>query len=77
VAYSPLLNPEKALHRRNLVLTEMEQDRSSATSSRAGPRGSAGTARCPAGDVGGAVVSGGVRQELEKRFGAEQVHEPA
>ena len=26
VAYSPLLNPEKALRRRNLVLTEMESD---------------------------------------------------
>ncbi len=39
VAYSPLLNPEKALRRRNLVLTEMEQDKAiTQTGSRSRPR---------------------------------------
>jgi penicillin-binding protein 1A len=76
VAFSPLLNPERALRRRNLVLTEMELDRvishQQAEQARNAPLGL---------HIAPSVMSVApwfqeeVRQELEKRFGAEQVHE--
>jgi penicillin-binding protein 1A len=76
VAFSPLLNPERALRRRNLVLTEMEMDRvishQQAEQARNAPMGL---------HIAPSVMSVApwfqeeVRQELEKRFGAEQVHE--
>ena len=76
VAFSPLLNPERALRRRNLVLTEMEMDRvishQQAEQARSAPMGL---------HIAPSVMSVApwfqeeVRQELEKRFGAEQVHE--
>jgi penicillin-binding protein 1A len=76
VAFSPILNPERALRRRNLVLTEMELDRvishQQAEQARNAPLGL---------HIAPTVMSAApwfqeeVRQELEKRFGTEQVHE--
>ena len=75
-AYSPLLNPEKALRRRNLVLSEMESD--GVITHAAGRAG----AQAPLGlHISQPEMSVApwfqeeVRRELEKRFGAEQVHE--
>ncbi len=75
-AYSPLLNPDKALRRRNLVLSEMESDgvitHAQAEQARRSPLGlrvsEPQTAVAP-------WFQDEVRQELDKRFGTEQVHE--
>ena len=75
-AYSPVLNPDKALRRRNLVLSEMESDgvitHAQAEQARRSPLGlrvsEPQTAVAP-------WFQDEVRQELDKRFGAEQVHE--
>jgi penicillin-binding protein 1A len=76
VAYSPLLNPEKALRRRNLVLTEMEGDRvitsQQAEAARQSPLGL--HIAQPEMSVAPWFVEE-VRRELEKQFGAEEVHE--
>jgi penicillin-binding protein 1A len=76
VAFSPLLAPEKALRRRNLVLTEMELDRvishQQAEQARNAPLGL--HISQPAMSVA-PWFQEEVRRELEKRFGAEQVHE--
>jgi len=76
VSFSPLLNPEKALRRRNLVLTEMEDDKAithaQAEQARSAPLG-LHTAQ-PEMSVA-PWFQEEVRQELEKRFGAEEVHE--
>jgi penicillin-binding protein 1A len=76
VAYSPVLNPEKALRRRNLVLSEMESDgvitHQQADLARRSPLGL---------HISQPVMSVApwfqeeVRRELEKKFGTEQVHE--
>jgi len=76
VGYSPLLAPDKALHRRNLVLTEMELDkvisREQAEQARNAPLG----LHIAQPEMSVAPwFQEEVRQELEKRFGAEQVHE--
>jgi penicillin-binding protein 1A len=75
-AYSPILNPEKALTRRNLVLSEMEGDgkitHAEAEAARQAPMG------LHIAQPEGAVApwfQEEVRRELEKQFGAEQVHE--
>jgi penicillin-binding protein 1A len=76
VAFSPLLNPEKALRRRNLVLSEMESDgditHAQAETARQAPLGlhisQPESAVAP-------WFQEEVRRELEKRFGTEQVHE--
>ncbi|HEX4758802.1 MAG TPA: PBP1A family penicillin-binding protein [Terracidiphilus sp.] len=75
-AYSPILNPEKALRRRNLVLSEMESDgiitHVQAEDARRTPLG------LHIAEPQGLVApwfQEEVRQELDKRFGAEQVHE--
>ena len=76
VAYSPLINPEKALRRRNLVLSEMEEDgvitHVQAEQARRAPLGlhvsQPETSVAP-------WFQEEVRRELEKKFGAEQVHE--
>ncbi len=75
-AYSPILNPDKAIRRRNLVLSEMESDgvitHAQAEQARRSPLGlrvsEPQTAIAP-------WFQDEVRQELDKRFGAEQVHE--
>jgi len=75
-AYSPLLNPDKALRRRNLVITEMELDKAithpEAEQARNAPLG----LRIAQPEVSVAPwFQEEVRRELEKRFGSEQVHE--
>jgi penicillin-binding protein 1A len=75
-AYSPIANPEKALRRRNLVLSEMESDgvitHSQAEQARATPLGLQITQ--PQSNVA-PWFQEEVRRELDRRFGAEQVHE--
>jgi penicillin-binding protein 1A len=75
-AYSPILNPEKALKRRNLVLSEMESDgmitHAEAESARQTGLGLKLTQ--PEGSVA-PWFQEEVRRELEKQFGTEQVHE--
>jgi penicillin-binding protein 1A len=74
-AYSPLVNPDKALRRRNLVLSEMESDGAithvQAEKARSAPLGLHLTQ--PQGSVA-PWFQEEVRQELDKRFGSEQVH---
>jgi penicillin-binding protein 1A len=76
VAFSPILYPEKALRRRNLVLSEMENDgaisRSQAEEGRAAPLGL--QVAQPAASVA-PWFQEDVRRELEKQFGSEEVHE--
>jgi penicillin-binding protein 1A len=74
--YSPLLNPDKALRRRNLVLSEMESDgvitHVQAEEARNAPLG----LRTAQPEMSVAPwFQEEVRRELEKRFGSEQVHE--
>ncbi len=75
VAYSPLINPEKALRRRNLVLSEMESDgvitHVQAEQARSAPLGL--HVSQPEMSVA-PWFQEEVRRELEKRFGTEQVH---
>jgi penicillin-binding protein 1A len=75
-AYSPLNNPDKALRRRNLVISEMESDgvitHVQAQEARMAPLG------LHIAEQQSAVApwfQEEVRQELDKRFGSEQVHE--
>ena len=76
VAFSPLLAPEKALRRRNLVLTEMELDKvithEQAEQARNAPLG---LRIAPPETSVAPWFQEEVRRELEKRFGSEQVHE--
>ncbi len=76
VAFSPILNPERALRRRNLVLSEMESDgvitHVQAEEARNAPLGLHITQ--PAGSVA-PWFQEEVRRELDKRFGSEEVHE--
>jgi penicillin-binding protein 1A len=76
VAFSPVLNPERALRRRNLVLSEMESDgiitHAQAETARATPLGLNITQ--PEGAVA-PWFQEEVRHELDKQFGSEMVHE--
>ncbi len=76
VSFSPVLNPERALRRRNLVLSEMEADgvitHAQADAARSAPLG-LHIAR-PAGLVA-PWFQDAIREELDKRFGSEEVHE--
>ncbi|MGA2277667.1 MAG: PBP1A family penicillin-binding protein [Terracidiphilus sp.] len=76
VAYSPVLNPEKCLRRRNLVLSEMESDKvithAQAEAARSAPLG----LHIAQPEMSVAPwFQEEVRRDLERRFGAEQVHE--
>jgi penicillin-binding protein 1A len=76
VAYSPILNPEKAVRRRNLVLSEMESDgiitHQQAEAAREAPLG----LHISQPDASVAPwFQEEVRRELEKRFGTDEVHE--
>ena len=76
VAYSPLLNPDKALRRRNLVIGEMESDgvitHQQAEEARESPLG----LHISQPDASVAPwFQEEVRRELEKRFGTDEVHE--
>jgi penicillin-binding protein 1A len=76
VAYSPILNPERCLRRRNLVLDEMESDgvitHQQAVQARSSPLG----LNISEPDQSVAPwFQEEVRRELEKRFGTDEVHE--
>ncbi len=75
-AFSPVLNPERALRRRNLVLSEMESDgvvtHAQADAARAAPLGL--HIAQPVGAVA-PWFQEEVRRELERHFGTEEVHE--
>ena len=76
-AYSPLINPDKALRRRNLVLSEMEQDKAisheQAEQARNAPLGLHITQ--PQSQIVAPWFQEEIRKELEKRFGEDVVHE--
>jgi penicillin-binding protein 1A len=75
VAYSPLLNPEKALRRRNLVLSEMEADKAITKQQGEAAKNEPLGLRIakPEMSVAPWFVEE-VRRELEKQFGTEEVH---
>jgi penicillin-binding protein 1A len=74
-AYSPLKYPERALRRRNLVISEMLEDgkitRQQANAAKTAPLGL--HLEAPANSVAPYFVEE-VRRQLEKEYGAEQVH---
>ncbi len=76
VAFSPILNPERALRRRNLVLSEMESDgaipHAQAEEARNAPLG---LRLAPAVGSVAPWFQEEVRRELKKHFGSEEVHE--
>jgi penicillin-binding protein 1A len=76
VGFSPLLNPDRALRRRNIVLDEMESDgvitHAQAQAARSMPLGLHITQ--PDSSVA-PWFQEEVRRELDKRFGTEEVHE--
>jgi penicillin-binding protein 1A len=76
VAFSPILNPDRALKRRNLVLDEMQSDgvitRAQADEARKAPLGL--KIAQPEGLLA-PWFQEEVRRELEKHFGSEEVHE--
>lgn len=75
VGYSPILNPEKALRRRNLVINNMLEDgvitAAQANAAKAAPLGL--HLQTPPNSIAPWFVEE-VRRELEKKFGTEQVH---
>ncbi len=75
-AFSPILNPDRALRRRNLVLSEMESDgvitHAQAEAARNAPLGL--NIAQPVGAVA-PWFQEEVRRELDKHFGSEEVHE--
>jgi penicillin-binding protein 1A len=76
VAFSPLFYPEKAIRRRNLVLTEMEHDKFISPAEAERARNSPLGLHIAQPEMSVAPwFQEEVRRELEKRFGAEQVHE--
>ena len=76
VTFSPLLNPDKALRRRNLVITEMEMDKAISHTQAEQARNAPLGVRVAQPETSVAPwFQEEVRRELEKRFGTEQVHE--
>jgi penicillin-binding protein 1A len=76
VAFSPLLQPEKALRRRNLVLSEMEQDKAITHAQAEEARNTPLGLHVAQPELSVAPwFQEEVRRELEKRFGSEEVHE--
>jgi penicillin-binding protein 1A len=76
VAFSPLLYPEKALRRRNLVLTEMESDKAISHAQAEEARNAPLGLHTAQPEMSAAPwFQEEVRRELERRFGTEQVHE--
>ena len=74
-AYSPLINPEKALRRRNLVLSEMESDGAITHQQADQARKSPLSLHVNQPEMSVAPwFQEEVRRELEKKFGTEQVH---
>jgi len=76
VGYSPITNPDKALKRRNLVISEMESDKiithEQAEAGRAAPLG----LHLSQPQISLAPwFQEEVRRELEKQFGSDEVHE--
>jgi penicillin-binding protein 1A len=73
--YSPVRFPERALKRRNLVLSEMEQDRkitaSQAAAAKAAPLGL--NIQPPANSSAPYFIEE-VRQQLEREYGVDEVH---
>jgi penicillin-binding protein 1A len=76
VGFSPILNPDRALKRRNLVLSEMESDgaitHAQAQEARETPLG---LHLSQPEETIAPWFQEEVRRELEKRFGTDQVHE--
>lgn len=76
VMFSPVLNPERALKRRNLVISEMESDgvitHAQAATARNAPLGL--HIAHPQGSVA-PWFQDQVRRELDQRFGSDEVHE--
>jgi len=74
-AYSPIRNPEKALKRRNLVLSEMLHDgKITAAQAQAAELASLGLrVEAPANTIAPYFVEE-VRRQLEKEYGVEEVH---
>jgi penicillin-binding protein 1A len=74
-AYSPLKYPERALRRRNLVISEMLEDKkitlAEANAAKAAPLGL--HLEAPANSVAPYFVEE-VRRQLEKQYGVEEVH---
>jgi penicillin-binding protein 1A len=76
VAFSPLLNPDRAFRRRNMVINSMLEDgvitNAQANAAKAAPLGL--HIEPPPNSVAPWFVED-VRRELERQFGSEQVHE--
>jgi penicillin-binding protein 1A len=76
VEFSPLLNPERCFRRRNMVIDAMLEDgkitAAAAEAARSAPLGL--HLQAPPNSVAPWFIEE-VRRELERRFGAEQVHE--
>jgi penicillin-binding protein 1A len=76
VAYSPIVNPDRAFRRRNMVINSMLEDgvitNAQANAAKAAPIGL--RIEPPSNSIAPWFVED-VRRELERQFGSEQVHE--
>jgi len=76
VAYSPIVNPDRAFRRRNMVINSMLEDgvitNAQANAAKAAPLGL--HIEPPSNSIAPWFVED-VRRELERQFGSEQVHE--
>ncbi len=75
-AFSPILNPDRALKRRNLVISEMESDKLIAHAQAEAARNEPLGLHITQPDASVAPwFQEEVRRELDKQFGSEEVHE--